>query len=114
MGASSEDGDWTLEVTFQFSPPRGGVLEASGAEVSQEISILAPAWGASEGNMASLIAEVISILAPAWGASLGKEEAVPVTPIFQFSPPRGGRPGPRYSKEAQHHISILAPAWGAS
>ena len=90
MGASSEDGDWTLEVTFQFSPPRGGVLEASGAEVSQEISILAPAWGASEGNMASLIAEVISILAPAWGASGAEAREIYETLLFQFSPRVGG------------------------
>ena len=40
------------------------------------------------------IANIISILAPAWGASISCASRGSGS-SFQFSPPRGGRPGPR-------------------
>ena len=58
--------------------------------------------------------EYISILAPAWGASVPCRSCSLPT-LFQFSPPRGGRPfGPFPVTHCINSISILAPAWGAS
>ena len=99
---------------FQFSPPRGGRQVRRAHLFAQEISILAPAWGASVLNRYVLTVGIISILAPAWGASLrhllhslalanfnsrprvggvlASCAAMPNAARFQFSPPRGGRP----------------------
>ena len=99
---------------FQFSPPRGGRRPPCTHTKTSRISILAPAWGASE-----------------WQGIVDAEAR------FQFSPPRGGRPAelkeefpginnfnsrPRVGGVSlgcvvfAHYsgISILAPAWGAS
>ena len=56
------------------------------------ISILAPAWGASFGAGQYFYRVEISILAPAWGASKGGDGSTAEDMVFQFSPPRGGRP----------------------
>ena len=69
----------------------GGVLQNLFMGQFQQISILAPAWGASK-------------LGPTFDNRLQ----------FQFSPPRGGRRAGLKFKEAEGMISILAPAWGAS
>ena len=77
---------------FQFSPPRGG--RPVGLHEGQKV-------------------HNISILAPAWGASETCETAVKSN-RFQFSPPRGGRHAVTPSRRSVSIISILAPAWGAS
>ena len=77
---------------FQFSPPRGGRRDdGDDRRHGDGISILAPAWGASDPQIAERLGLSISILAPAWGAS-------------QL----------RHGDVTAAGISILAPAWGAS
>ena len=57
------------------------------------ISIHAPAWGATA-TMGNPTDEIkISIHAPAWGATLSSMPAPRRSILFQFTPPRGGRPG---------------------
>ena len=105
----------TAPCYFNSRPRVGGVQDAlvKGGYL-QGISILAPAWGASnifaqmiqEGDLyfnsrprvggvllvpAFLRHLHISILAPAWGASL-KVSGTKAGHRVQFSPPRGGRP----------------------
>ena len=100
---------------FQFSPPRGGRPYKGLYDLKCKISILAPAWGASRGRLPPLVRRKyfnsrprvggvhavgvggelgrISILAPAWGASWCRKCKLRLL-VFQFSPPRGGRPRP--------------------
>ena len=94
-----ERGDLAYEAdelgvgAFQFSPLREG--RRAGAlplNISRDISILAPARGATPGGDYERFDYPISILAPARGATF-------LSPRdqghgqFQFSPLREGRPG---------------------
>ena len=56
------------------------------------ISIHAPAWGATVPGRDGEEAQDISIHAPAWGATAGKLTTENWNQLFQFTPPRGGRP----------------------
>ena len=60
-------------------------------EIPYEISIHAPAWGATGGCRADNLCGAISIHAPAWGATKGK--------VYD---------------DTAIAISIHAPAWGAT
>ena len=166
---------------FNSRPRVGGVAAQLCEHGADEISILAPAWGASghaphdpgraqyfnsrprvggvlQPFLILALCHNISILAPAWGASTPPRKtwstsyfnsrprvggvprtyrtSLPVTLLFQFSPPRGGRQAstsppcrpilfqfspPRGGRlkertgiRSRENISILAPAWGAS
>ena len=104
-----------------LAPAWGASKTWFGTTPAESISILAPAWGASGGlfvlftnncyfNSRPRVGGVIcpdcgahldpiSILAPAWGASAVDDQST-AEALFQFSPPRGGRPaalrrGPR-------------------
>ena len=104
--------------------------------VSKNISIRAPAWGATSDGQKTTDRTYISIRAPAWGATSaskrGKGEITDFNPRsrvgsddeaaagikkirqFQSALPRGER---RYTKvpgENPQIISIRAPAWGAT
>ena len=55
---------------FQSTPPHGGRLfTKTGNLVSDEVSIHAPAWGATEIKSKSKREFIVSIHAPAWGAT---------------------------------------------
>ena len=108
--------DSAAASVFQFTPPRGGRQGLRGRlRTGGGISIHAPAWGATKiflGNVKKGLISIhapawgatgecppsghsrrpISIHAPAWGATV-QIAAKPPTAIFQFTPPRGGRPG---------------------
>ena len=69
-GVSTTSSKAPSPTQFQFSPPRGGRLPYIGSTTAKSnISILAPAWGASFGAGQYFYRVEISILAPAWGAS---------------------------------------------
>ena len=107
----------------------------AGAQMD-EVSIHAPAWGATEGLGARAGAVRVSIHAPAWGATrrrAGRRRHVQrfnsrprvggdtysscqraPTTWFQFTPPRGGRHRRRLGDAEQTAVSIHAPAWGAT
>ena len=96
---------------FQFTPPRGGRPEYATLRMLNEVSIHAPAWGATSANAFGEPLGV-SIHAPAWGATAAPVLSVPVT-LFQFTPPRGGRHSTG-NLGRQPAVSIHAPAWGAT
>ena len=56
----------------------------------------------------------ISILAPAWGASPRDSEKMRVTAYFNSRPRVGGVMPEEVDGILKRKISILAPAWGAS
>ena len=112
--------------TGGFEPPR----------VSSQVSIHAPAWGATTVDCFQTASPLVSIHAPAWGATgvvLGLGQPVPVSihaPAWGATvcihPETGGRssfnPRARVGRDLGHdirifilkHVSILAPAWGAT
>ena len=75
-------------------------------ERTDAISILAPAWGASYKVGGTVISQqYISILAPAWGASALFAVLAILGVVFQFSPPRGGRPPGCTSSATPRHFN---------
>ena len=56
----------------------------------------------------------VSIHAPAWGATSGISACSPSHPMFQSTHPRGVRPAQGGSFERWRRVSIHAPAWGAT
>ena len=105
---------------------------------SEQVSIHAPAWGATSSNAASCSrGDRVSIHAPAWGATCavpsrrsgmsGFQSTPPrggrrgrerdrrcCAGRFQSTPPRGGRQPVRYDDAQAATVSIHAPAWGAT
>ena len=79
-----------------------------------EVSIHAPAWGAT--TMASFLAgsASVSIHAPAWGATLTRPPVLPVSSLFQSTRPRGARRQTLAFGKVASAVSIHAPAWGAT
>ena len=78
-----------------------------------DISIHAPAWGATVAGLDNEIAVVISIHAPAWGATQPYPQAREV--LTYFNPrARVGRDASYRAKQVYIMISIHAPAWGAT
>ena len=77
---------------FQFTLPHGERLPGGPVRRScRQVSIHAPAWGATAPHQASRISRGVSIHAPAWGATL----ACPFCDTkhqFQFTLPHGERP----------------------
>ena len=77
---------------FQFTLPRGErqlLGEAGGAEL--DVSIHAPAWGATPRRPPRKDHDNVSIHAPAWGATISTARAGVIF-VFQFTLPRGERP----------------------
>ena len=54
----------------------------------------------------------ISIHAPAWGATSARAKLAAAYGVFQFTPPRGGRPVQDIAESLVTVISIHVPAWG--
>ena len=99
-----------------------------------EISIHAPAWGATASDDNPLYPMVISIHAPAWGATSDSADKFKST-LFQSTLPHGERPSYKAASAYSRYfnprsrmgsdrfmhiigefspISIHAPAWGAT
>ena len=93
-----------------------------------EVSIRAPAWGATLHRELVKAVPKVSIRAPAWGATAASafQFALPRgerliaflvlldTPLFQFALPRGERPAFQSFLLQLLAVSIRAPAWGAT
>ena len=77
------------------------------------VSIHAPAWGATGGDMGPHFAGMVSIHAPAWGATRTQQERVEQQQ-FQSTHPRGVRHKRRVWTHRMLLVSIHAPAWGAT
>ena len=115
-----EGGDYSAYVVTDdgkyisiLAPARGATGNQRLRRNKTPISILAPARGATCGLNGEICEYPISILAPARGATgpaVGRWQAT----LFQFSPPRGGRPEYLLPDDPGTTISILAPARGAT
>ena len=99
---------------FQSAPPHGGRRELpDNSVVVIDVSIRAPAWGATP--QAALVGHqlVVSIRAPAWGAT--RRRTKPSATTGSFNPrPRMGGDGLPLHRRAERRVSIRAPAWGAT
>jgi len=102
-------------IQFQSTRPRGARLYlAGGTTTLLDVSIHAPAWGATCSLALLSIWLLVSIHAPAWGATgLGRPLC---GTLSSFNPrarvgrdDRAGKPLPRV-----WDVSIHAPAWGAT
>ena len=78
-----------------------------------DVSIHAPAWGATILGESTFIMRSVSIHAPAWGAT-SVSAAAGCMPRFQFTRPHGARLAPTSSSLRPAAVSIHAPAWGAT
>ena len=103
------------QSVFQSTHPRGvrPVWGPLGSKITQ-ISIHAPAWGATSDPGAVKGSRTISIHAPAWGATPISVGCLKGAGSFQSTHPRGVRPGVITMGYAFFMISIHAPAWGAT
>ncbi len=136
-------GDWYAiplkqrPLKFQSTPPRGGrrAYKTVVAGIS-EVSIHAPAWGATAPRPAGSAADrAVSIHAPAWGATGRRSDRAPWPSVVNPRPrvgatgavgwdprPQGFNPRPRVGGDhgidratgLNQTVSIHAPAWGAT
>ena len=128
-------GPFSPRPGFQFTPPRGGRPRTprrrltppnfnsrprvGGDKLPWPRSVGHPHFnsrprvGGDEILPLAIPDEPISIHAPAWGATACLEKG-PETHLFQFTPPRGGRPYVGLISKGATRISIHAPAWGAT
>ena len=120
---------------FQFTPPRGGRrVEQDVQARGNQISIQAPAWGATSARAKLAAAYGVFQFTPprggrrrdlgGWACDGGfqftpRVGATPTTKdggterlYFNSRPPRGGRPRSYRIQGEQTTISIHAPAWG--
>ena len=101
-----------------------------------QVSIHAPAWGATRRRPSATRVSAVSIHAPAWGATprrrrgrgedggfnsrsrMGSDATPPNPPPstnkFQFTLPHGERRNSAQSAALDQQVSIHAPAWGAT
>ena len=101
---------------FQSTPPRGGRRAIAVDDRGHE-SCFNPrprVGGDAAGRCRSSMAPDVSIHAPAWGATDSPHDRGTVGGGFQSTPPRGGR-RPRDRRYPRcDAVSIHAPAWGAT
>ena len=100
---------------FQSTRPRGARLPTAGSRGDQDsdVSIHAPAWGATNYGMVTDLFEYVSIHAPAWGATRFCLD-FRLLKWFQSTRPRGARRNGDYPAWWNSRVSIHAPAWGAT
>jgi len=78
------------------------------------VSIHAPAWGATAVLRLAAGEKWVSIHAPAWGATVKRIEERIKLVKFQSTRPRGARHLCVFKKRTRSEVSIHAPAWGAT
>ena len=102
-------------TVFQSTHPRGvRPFVSVRCRVCYEVSIHAPAWGATYLDNPSFAAYRVSIHAPAWGATGGLLGMLQGKDKFQSTHPRGVRLGDTVRDCCCKMVSIHAPAWGAT
>ena len=102
------------DSTFQSTHPRGVRLVRGLSKAAiQQVSIHAPAWGATRLALRRLSAIAVSIHAPAWGAT-GLYPAVLHADVVSIHAPAWGATYPAVETLLQIRVSIHAPAWGAT
>ena len=102
------------KILFQSTRPRGArhaifrIVPDRG-----QVSIHAPAWGATRRSRGRLRRARVSIHAPAWGATRGQERRHHRDQVSIHAPAWGATLAPS-SASAASTVSIHAPAWGAT
>ena len=97
------------------APAWGATADCAGAGNFGQVSIHAPAWGATGGGDGKLDGSwFVSIHAPAWGATRQKSACRWIPSLFQSTHPRGVRRRPVPGYHGREDVSIHAPAWGAT
>ena len=96
------------------APAWGATQLAERTNLSQSISIHAPAWGATNRVTEWGASVKISIHAPAWGATANRCVRSLQNSRFQSTHPRGVRHKALHQAAKGRKISIHAPAWGAT
>jgi len=103
--------------TYGFNPRarvgRDQAITMTGSYTAQ-VSIHAPAWGATETMSSVNMGQYVSIHAPAWGATCKPLNFCTFPCEFQSTRPRGARPIQRSLSTVLDYVSIHAPAWGAT
>src|SRR5437870_2060914 len=79
-----------------------------------DVSIRAPARGATKEPAAHRLEHAVSIRTPARGATSPLSALMALGPMFQSAPPHGGRPQPDRLFEGPSVVSIRTPARGAT
>ena len=97
---------------FQSTRPRGARPHELAAVIDKQVSIHAPAGGATRLKTNNDNGGCVSIHAPAGGAT-ASAECGEEKPWFQSTRPRGARLG-CVAREVQTTVSIHAPAGGAT
>ena len=114
MGSDSIKHRLALKVSmFQFTLPHGERLGGLGEEVEEDVSIHAPAWGATNAIEESLPGKPVSIHAPAWGATARQGRSLRRRRVSIHAPAWGATPSP-FLALLGSGVSIHAPAWGAT
>jgi len=99
---------------FQSTPPRGGRREHDEPEDGHpNVSIHAPARGATRERFLAHLRQLVSIHAPARGATTAPIYAQAVRLVSIHAPARGATPGPQH-RGVGARVSIHAPARGAT
>ena len=101
-----------LEIWFQFTRPRGARPLVRGSSVAKTSFNSRARVGRDLDAMNDFRRLEVSIHAPAWGAT-SRSVHCPVERMFQFTRPRGARLRP-YANHSCDRVSIHAPAWGAT
>ena len=103
------------KIGFQSTHPRGVRRQGRGPRArAADVSIHAPAWGATSEPEKKRGTLPVSIHAPAWGATHANPATTAEHGTFQSTHPRGVRPGLVYGLDGIPQVSIHAPAWGAT
>ena len=102
------------EAEVSIHAPAWGATQSVGYALSKcGVSIHAPAWGATAKTRLKHRGYSVSIHAPAWGATRYIKSSVSIF-RFQSTHPRGVRLPKMQSLPIDAKVSIHAPAWGAT
>ena len=133
-GATYSDTLGNVDPMFQSTPPRGGRRDYPAKRTATNCFNPRPRVGGDETASKLPFTLDVSIHAPAWGATKPLQN-FPSPLMFQSTPPRGGRPiipfkmadptefqstpprGGRQGLRVERYrpgVSIHAPAWGAT
>ena len=101
-----------ITAQFQSTPPHGGRHPVIARLYGHLVSIHAPAWGATNVQIATRKQERFQSTPPHGGRHLGEQGR---HHIFRFNPrPRMGGDPPPFLFDHIPQVSIHAPAWGAT
>ena len=116
MGSDTVKGDdFGAWLEFQSTLPHGERPDLIVYDyLTGEVSIHAPAWGATGFDRMGGNSGYVSIHAPAWGATVRSIFFFIPHILFQSTLPHGERLNSIQEPDRLQEVSIHAPAWGAT